>query len=30
MRLTGKGFILERRSGVYLEYCVGKQRKGIY
>lgn len=30
LRLAGRGFVLERNSGTYLEYSVGKARKGLY
>ena len=28
--LTGKGYAIEKRSGTYLEYSVGKEKKKLY
>ena len=28
--LTGKGYVLEKRSGTYLEYSIGKEKKKLY
>lgn len=28
--MTGKGYVLEKEQGIYLELCIGKEKKKLY
>lgn len=30
LKMTGKGFVLEKDQGIYLEFGIGKEKKKLY